>query len=315
MRRLLLLACLAMGCNEPHPADTSSFDTIDTLSLFEPGLISDGFDNRDLALSPDEQELFYTLQYENRKSIIMHVVKNNNGWREPEIAWFSGTYKDLEATFSPDGNEIYFVSDRPVDSAADVADYNIWRITKTAEGWSAPQPLDSSINTKKDEFYPSVALSGNLYFTRDNDTNLEDIWMAVRNGNSYRSVMPLGDFINSKGYDFNAFVDPEEEFILFSSYKRADDMGNGDLYICRKKQGEWQAAIHLGNGINSSAIDYCPFVSPDGRFFFFTSARSGENPSVDSPRTKTALYRILNAGGGGSDDIYRMPAGELEKFY
>lgn len=315
MRLLLLFSCFAMGCGAPQPVDTSSLDNIDTLAVFEPGLVSDGFDNRDITMSPDGKEIFYTIQYENQRSIIMHVVYDNDKWKEPEIAWFSGTFKDLEAAYAPSGNEIYFVSNRPLDSGMIAGDYNIWRMTKTTNGWGQPRALDTTINTKKDEFFPSISANGNLYFTRDNGATLEDIWMAVRDGDSYRSVEPMGDAVNSKGYDFNAFIDPDEEFIVFTSYKRADDLGAGDLYISRKKNSDWQPAVHLDNRINSSAIDYCPFVSPDGRFFFFTSSRVNSSLPKDSVVTKTALKKFLGSAGSGSDDIYRMPASELEKFY
>jgi hypothetical protein len=38
--------------------------------------------------------------------------KENGKWSEPEVAPFSGTYRDLEATFTADGKTIFFSSDR-----------------------------------------------------------------------------------------------------------------------------------------------------------------------------------------------------------
>lgn len=315
MRLLLLLPCIAMGCNNDHSVDTSSLNNQDTIAVFEPGLISDGFDNRDMTLSPDGNELFYTIQYENKRSYIMHAVFSNGQLQEPKIAWFSGVYKDLEAAFSPDGNEIYFASDRPLIPGDKAADYNIWKLTRTSNGWTQPVALDSTINTKKDEFYPSIAASGNLYFTRDNGPSLEDIWVAAKNGDTYHPAIPMGDVVNSKGYDFNAYVNPEEEFIVFTSYKRPDDLGSGDLYISRKKDGHWQPAIHLDERINSTAIDYCPFVSPDGNYFYFTSARLNGTLPRDSITTKSELNKLLGGPGSGSDDIYRVPTSELERYF
>ncbi|MCR6721830.1 MAG: hypothetical protein NVV59_16430 [Chitinophagaceae bacterium] len=315
MRILLLIPIIALGCNTNQSVDTVSTNTQDTLAVFEPSLISDGFDNRDMTISPDGKELFYTIQYENKRSYIMHAVYSNGQLQEPTIAWFSGVHKDLEAAFSPDGNEIYFASDRPLIPGENAADYNIWKITRSINGWSEPVALDSSINTRKDEYYPSIASNGNLYFTRDNGATLEDIWIAVKNGDFYHPAIPMEDAVNSKGYDFNAFVSPDEEFIVFTSYKRPDDLGSGDLYFSRKKDGQWQPAVHLDAPFNSTAIDYCPFVSPDKKYFYFTSARITRTLTPDSANTKSALNKLHGGPGSGSDDIYRVPMSELERYF
>jgi len=34
-----------------------------------------------------------------------------------------------------------------------------------ANGWSKAENLGTAINTEADEFYPSIARNGNLYFT------------------------------------------------------------------------------------------------------------------------------------------------------
>jgi hypothetical protein len=49
--------------------------------------------------------------------------------------------------------------------------------------------------------------------------------------------------VNSKGYDFNAFIDPDENYIIFSSYKRPDDLGGGDLYYSLNRK--WLLPVHF----------------------------------------------------------------------
>ena len=121
-----------------------------------------------------------------------------------------------------------------------------------AGDWESPLQLDSLINTDKDEFYPSISKNGNLYFTRDNGDAKDDIFFSRFTNGKYELPVALSDSINSKGYDFNAYIDPDENYIIFSSYKRTDDLGGGDLYFSRRKNGVWQSAIHFGAGINSS---------------------------------------------------------------
>ena len=82
--------------------------------------------------------------------------------------------------------------------------------------WEGPFNAGKTINSGKDEFYPSMARNGDLYFTRDNGETKDDIFVAAEKNGQYELPVRLPDAVNSKGFDFNAFVDPDENFILFS---------------------------------------------------------------------------------------------------
>jgi hypothetical protein len=274
--------------------------------VFGPGIISDGFSNRDMAISPDGNELFYTLQWSNGIfSAILHAKKINGEWSKPETAWFSGRFNDLEPAFSTDGTKIYFTSNRAwKTSDSSKKDYDIWYIQKKGDNWEAPVPMDSLINTDRDEFYPSLSKNGNLYFTRDNGSTKDDIFFSRWNDGKYERPFPLSDAVNSKGYDFNAFIDPDENFIIFSSYKRADDLGGGDLYYSLNRNGSWLPAVHFGKEINSSSLDYSPFISSDRRYFFFTSKGQLVKFPFAEPKTADQIRAVLSSYGNGNDDVY-----------
>ncbi len=124
----------------------------------------------------------------------------------------------------------------------------------------------------------------------------------------------MPESVNSKGYDFNAFVDPDEKFILFSSYKRNDDLGGGDLYFSLHKDSGWLPAKHFGMEINSSALDYSPFVSADKQYFFFTSKRQLVKFPFQKSKTAAQIREILGSYGNGNDDIYLMNFKVLEEM-
>jgi len=147
-------------------------DTIPT--LFAPGIISDGMNNRDMTYSPAGDEFFYSIWLPKRSGVIMYVRRINEIWGMPEIAPFSGKYSDIEPCFSPDGREVYFTSDRPTDPKGDPGDYNIWYARRTELGWEKPEVLTKLVNSDANEFYPSLADNGNLYFTA-NHQGSEDI--------------------------------------------------------------------------------------------------------------------------------------------
>src|SRR6266581_698944 len=117
---LLILVCISQKSLSQF---SIQFNSADTPRIFAPGIISDGFANRDMAISPDGNDLFYTLQwYFGLYSVILHAQKINGQWTRPDTAWFSGRFNDLEPAFSPDGNKLFFTSNRPLKEADSVKD-------------------------------------------------------------------------------------------------------------------------------------------------------------------------------------------------
>ena len=281
---------------------------VDTPTIFAKGILSDGLSNRDFTISPNGDEIFFTLQQARFvSSTILHLVKKNNKWTKPEVASFSGRFRDLEAAFSPDGQSIYFSSDRPL-SGDKSKDFDIWRVKRLPDGqWAEPENLGAAVNSDKNEFYPSITKSGNLYFTVEAPygKGSEDIVICKLTGSGYSKPESLPEDINTKYDEFNAFVDPDEQFILFSSYGRPDDMGGGDLYISHKdSKGDWMAVKHLPPPINSASLDYCPFVTWDNRYLVFTSNRLNAEFKNGKVKDYQKLNELLKNVGNGWDDIY-----------
>ena len=291
--------------NQPLPVDTPV--------IFAAGTISDEYGNRDMAISPVGDELFYTLQFQSGRgfSTIMHCRKINGEWTKPEVAIFCGKYNDMEPAFSPDGTKLYFASSRPISGDAN-KDYDIWYVTKTNETWSNPVNVGLPVNTSEDEFYPSVTKTGNIYFTRTVQGREEDIVMCRFKNNEYDTAVSLPDVINSTGDEFNAFVDPDEKFMLFTGYKRKGSYAAGDLYISKKNEkGEWMEAVDAGNSINKPGLNYCPYISPDKKYFFFTSNHGGVKAPFAEKQNAKSLYSKMHSSLNGADNIYWMEAKKI----
>jgi Tol biopolymer transport system component len=260
--------------------------------------------------------LFFTLQQPRFiSSTILYMRKENGKWSKPMVAPFSGKYRDLEAAFSPDGQSVYFSSDRPLKIGEPKKDFDIWKIKRMPDGkYAEPENLGSTVNSAKDEFYPSVTKNGDLYFTIQAayGKGSEDIVECKLTDKGYTAPVSLPEDINTRFDEFNAFVDPDGQFIIFTCYGRADDMGRGDLYIARKDaSGKWLSAKHLPAPFNSPLLDYCPYVSPDKKYFFFTSPRI--NPVLQNGKQKDyqQITSLLNGAGNGTDDIYWVKFNEL----
>jgi len=286
------------------------------LTLLGEGFISTGINERDFALSPDGTEIFYTIS--TPKSTFQTIVFSKRSakgeWSSPEVASFAGEYSDLEPAFSADGNTLYFSSNRPT-SGTEPKDFDMWKVTRTTGGWSKPENLGTVVNTEADEFYPSIARNGNLYFTAayKGGPGREDIYVSTLKDNQYQQPVPLDTMVNSKFYEFNAFVDPDEKYILFTSYGRKDDSGSGDLYMAVKDDsGKWKAAKNLKE-LNSRQLDYCPYVSPDGKMLFVTSERHQLPVSFNGTKANAQRIREISQNPlNGTGNIYWV---DFEKIY
>ncbi len=287
-----------------------SQENAEVRSVF-PEIISQLPTVRDFTISPDQNEIYFTAQgYLGELSTIIKVTKENGVWSKPEVAPFSGQYTDLEAMFSPDGLKLFFVSNRPIDNTkSEAKDQDIWYIERatTSGSWSTPKNIGSPINTSGDEFYPSIASNGNLYFTSTAETSKgkDDIFMSTWENEKYSPPISLSEAVNSPGYEYNSYISPDESFLIFGGYQRKDGLGSGDLYISYKdKEGKWGAAKNLSKEINSKKMDYCPFYDHKTQTLYFTSKRSNIKQDVTQPKNLEQLLKLLNAYENGLSKIY-----------
>ena len=309
-----IVSALAMAaCNiGTHSADQPGLSldqAASTPEVFAPGLISTSLVERDLAISPDGTQILWSVATPDQSvRAIAQITLHNGAWSAPAVVPFSGVHDDLEPAFAPDGQSLFFVSNRPLDADDASSDHNIWRVARTDGRWSAPTALDTVINTDGNEYYPSVAANGNLYFTASrNDTRgLEDIYVSRWADGRYGTPVSLDSAVNSALYEYNAFIAPDESYLIFGSYGRPEGLGGGDLFVShRGPNGRWQPAVHLGSEINSPKLDYCPFVDVRHNIFYFTSARGAAEAS-GSAFTYDDIVRISASEVNGLSNIYRV---------
>jgi Tol biopolymer transport system component len=194
---------------------------------------------------------------------------------------FTTGFTDRDFTMSPDGTRIYFGSNRPrKPGGGKLSSLDVFYSERLPSGgWSEPINAGPVVNSEHGENYPSIALNGNLYFfsCREEGHGRCDIYRARMIDNQYEPAVPLSGAVNSERNDWDAYIAPDESYIIFSSQERPDTLGGQDLYISfRTNDGSWTPAKNMGNRVNSESGEICPSVSLDGKYFFFTSRRRGK---------------------------------------
>lgn len=350
------LVAVCGGCvkKEPAPPEKSSNLTGDYLGqtppratpeLFAPGVVSTGLYERDVAMTPDGNELYFGLITGDDVTIV--VTKRENGvWTKPEIAPFCDDPDifNLEPHITPDGKQFLFLSTRPKEGQEKKQGWvyqDIWAMDRKADGWGEPYNLGNPankhepVNTDAPEYYPSCTKDGTLYFTREVTQDgrsrslilrSQAIYIVHSEGRFYGKPEILPSAVNSGDAQFNAFIDPDERYLIVSIANYKDNIGRCDYYVCfRSDDDVWTGPINMGELVNTPGNNVAsPYVSPDGRYFFFASTRrkqpaaagqpgvGGQPGTSESARTYETIQQMATKPQNGNSDIYWIDASFIE---
>jgi len=278
--------------------------------LFAEGVISTADDESHPQFTSDGRTLYFLKNSPSFNFWTIVVSRFEAGkWTTPEVAPFSGQYSDADPFITADGSKFFFISTRPVDDKPKT-DTDIWVMERTPDGWGEPQDLGGVVNSATNEWFPTVAANGTLYFgsARPGGKGAVDLWRSRLVNGKYVEPENLGDVINSAASEVEPYIAPDESYLIFAAAGRPDGHGAFDLYISFQKDGVWSPPKNLGDKINSSAWDFSPKLSPDGKYFFFTSARGFSDQPQKSRLNYKELLQKLHSPRNGLRDIYQVDA-------
>ena len=140
--------------------------------------------------------------------------------------------------------------------------------------WSAPVSLGSTINSAASDQQPAISKDGlSLYFTSNRAGGFGgfDIYVSQRESadDPWGTPINLGSTVNTPFDEGNVAFSRDEHFMFFQS-KRPGGLGGIDLWVSAREHThddfDWQPAVNLGAGVNSTADDNGPsfFANDDG---------------------------------------------------
>jgi hypothetical protein len=236
----------------------------DSPEIFKPGVVVRRYPAHSPCVwAPDKSEMYWTAGLPPNGNVeVMRRVKRN--WTWPEHTPMKG-----EASFSPDGKRLFFISTEPLSPGRPGGDENIWVMDKTPDGWSRPVPLPPAVNDLNPHFMHSVDKAGNLYFSTYGDM----YYSELKNGD-YTAAIPVSAALGNETLKgTNPHISPYGDFLLFSA--RTGARGEELCVAFRKKDGVWTDKIPLGGEVNAGRLNFAPRLTPDGNYLFFCSAGNG----------------------------------------
>lgn len=294
--RLIVMSLLLLGCHSTTQNENTLYfgqpRPTNEARLFMPELIPENKYIHQCVFSPNGEEFYYTISDTNYSRFTIMTMKLSDGvWTDPDTASFSGEYSDHAASFSPDGKTLIFSSTRPFPEKRVEGIWHLWKVRKLSDGWSEPEHVEIPQIKTFQQSHASISTQGNLYFhvNPDNQYKEMDIYRSSFGNGEWGDPIKLGPEINSDQIEICPFIDPNEAYIIFTSYNQPDGYGGGDLYISFKtEEGTWSPAKNLGSTVNSEFEESNPVVSSDGKYLFFASRR----PTQGVVPTNMAMYWI-----------------------
>jgi len=248
--------------------------------LFAPGIIStDFYEHSAPAFSPDGTIVLWTALDSNYKASLKEMEFKDGKWSDPHIPSFADTTADdYYPSFSPDGKKLYFSSRRKVPAGYPQRNMRIWEVDRLGDSWGQPVPFDTLVSNGSEAAH-SITKNGTMYFSSFLIAHTDWSIRKSEKTNGHYSESTLLPFnINSAGGEDGPFIAPDESFLIFESMRPEGIDGSVDLYITFKnKNNQWSVPLNMGSKINSASGERFPRLSPDGKYLFFGSSRSGIN--------------------------------------
>jgi Tol biopolymer transport system component len=238
------------------------------------------------AFTPDGKSVYFT-HVDGEKCTIMMSHLHRGGWSDPEVAPFSGQWRDIEPAMAPDGSYLIFISNRPAEEGGKALDGffggavhpgkggNLWRVDRTEKGWSRPVRLPDIVNSNSAIYSPAVAGNGNLYFNQpDPKTKKTRMYISTFKAGRYSEPEPVS-FSDGVISDYDAVIAPNESYIIFSSPRAPTPKGKSGIFIAFRNHQQW-----------GQPVPFEPFLtgiecrlSANRKTLYFTSDR----PTLETP--------------------------------
>lgn len=239
------------------------------LSKYHEGPLTFDRENKTIYFSRNNSQ---KARIKKRRMQIFSAEKSGTEWINPEPLPFNDEkYETMHPTVSPDGDALYFASDREGGQGG----MDIWVAYKDGKSWSEPINLGTEINSSDDDVFPFIASDGTLYFSSKGHPGQGglDIFYSKKNMEVWAAPVNLETPFNTPEDDFGLIIDRDNKNGYFSS-NRKDGLGKDDIYSfymigeggpaglknqlaeVEKRQTDFQIKDANGNPIEGAKVSY-----------------------------------------------------------
>ena len=296
MRNLstLIIVIIFVSCGKPKVSYLGQRTPGMSPALFAPSIVNTDSIELNAVFNNSMTEFFFT-RIINGSFVIHHSEFIDERWTAPTaIPMFPENAVNTTAvdmSLTPDGNTMYFLGNFNENETMHTPS-DIYRSRKVNGKWQMAERVGYPISTDEySEAYPVIVADGSLYFVSDRPGGFgkQDIYRAQYLGDGkFDTPKSISPVVNTPLGSGDTYVAPDESYLI--SNKRFPE--NSGLYVSFKKDGEWQPLIYLEVPINSEWTDFCPYMTPDSKYFFFSRRYSDPPESGWAGVIKGEVYWI-----------------------
>ncbi|MBI2215242.1 MAG: PD40 domain-containing protein [Acidobacteria bacterium] len=266
--------------------------------VVHPGLVSTSNTEIRITFSPDGKRMLWgTIGWPGGPGEwdIWESVEREGKWQEPHPAAFNSSYKDFDPFFAPDSSGVFFFSNRPGGAGGD--DIYFVAFDARTETYGVPVNLGTGVNSKGDEWAPSLDASGTeLLFASDGrgGLGLHDLFVSVKTKDGWGEARALSAPLNSAEDDFDATWLHDGHTLVFS--RKPKDREEMHLFASsRLDDDRWSEPVRLPATVNvPGGWNLGPSIDrSEPGVLYFTSHRDGASQG------RLDIYRIRYAIGEG----------------
>jgi len=196
-------------------------------------------------LNTKQDETATTLSYDGQRMLLFKVENDNADIYESKldgIAW-SAPKKKMSTVVNTKLNETY--------ASYEPQDIKVYYITNSGHGGN------------KDIYF-----SGKMVFTV---TGYDNVWGKGQ---------AAGHEINTRFHEGSVYIHPDEQTMYFSSQGH-NSMGGYDIFVSKKRMGQWSKPVNLGYLINTPYDDLFFAATANGKHAYIASNRDGGKGGMD----------------------------------
>jgi hypothetical protein len=293
-----------------------------TPTLFAPGAISGPANDAGPTFSADGKTVYFFRSNGSDYDILVSHFSSGR-WSGAAIAEFSGQWRDLEPALAPDGSYLVFASSRPLPGSDRSPDGfwsgenhpgkggNLWRVDRIKSGWSAPQPLPSTINRSTALFSPTVTAEGTLYYMEAAGESKRFRLFRAKNEHGVYAAPESLPFSSGDSSDVDPAVAADDSFLIFSSSRPPSIKGQLNLFIVFHKGSAWSTPIPLPQDINRYAPIIEAHLGPDAHTLYFTSSYVVAPTEPKSATESRQGLKDMQSWNNGLSNIWRVDIADV----
>lgn len=180
----------------------------------------------------------------------------------------NSSYLEYFPSFTIDGSKMIFT--RRVKS-----DEDFYESDFINNKWSSAKLLAGNINTNLNEGAQTIAQDGSiLIFTGCNypeGFGSCDLYISYKTKKGWSEPENLGGFVNTDAWESSPSLSPDKKDLYFAS-NRFGGLGGKDIWVShRLPNNKWSRPENLGEAVNTSGDESCPFMHADNETLYFNS--------------------------------------------